>query len=436
MNNVSNRYFNKILIVLLLVLSLFLFSCKEEEDPITEINTDCTDALKLTSNYVGKSFIDDGIGLVRLNQNVDGDTAHFTDIKKSYYFTARFLQINTPESTGKIQAWGKAASVFTATILSNAYEIVCESEEVGKGALLDTTNKRYLAYIWYRNSADEDFRLLNLEIVEQCYSTYTNAGSVTKYSTSFEEADSKGYKLGKRTYGETDPNYDYSLTVNEITIAYLKEYFNDYDSGSILKITARVVRIVGDNLYLEDVDQTWNEETKEYDTAGIYMYSGYGSGLGRIKIGSIIEFKCKCTNNDTYGHQLTEPSSVTIKTVGDGTVTCREYSGETNIDLKSLEGFVIKIDQLKIVSVGSVSDAGAYTIYCTTLNNQSVNVRIDASSSPKLSYSLAKESIGKTFTIIGGVSQYVNYDNEKIFQVMVGNITGGGANDFAEYNQE
>ncbi|MFA5748980.1 MAG: hypothetical protein WC927_02635, partial [Bacilli bacterium] len=73
-------------IFFLLLLSLTLIGCNEEEIP-KEINTDYTDALKLEENYVDKSFLDYGIGEVTLAQVVDGDTAHFID-KNNTRFTA------------------------------------------------------------------------------------------------------------------------------------------------------------------------------------------------------------------------------------------------------------------------------------------------------------------------------------------------------------
>jgi endonuclease YncB( thermonuclease family) len=47
---------------------------------------------------------------------IDGDTTHFyvpTSLMDNGVIKARYLAINTPESTGKIEEWGKAASSFT-----------------------------------------------------------------------------------------------------------------------------------------------------------------------------------------------------------------------------------------------------------------------------------------------------------------------------------
>ena len=47
---------------------------------------------------------------------IDGDTTHFnlkTPVNGSSVLKARYLAINTPESTGKIEEYGKTASEFT-----------------------------------------------------------------------------------------------------------------------------------------------------------------------------------------------------------------------------------------------------------------------------------------------------------------------------------
>ena len=242
------KLFRCLFAILILVFSLVCFACgddagEKEPDEKLEQNTDYTDNLKLTADYNGKSFLNNGIGKVTLSQCVDGDTAHFIDAKSGTYFTARFLCINTPESTGRIDPWGKEASKFVQGVLKSAVEIVCEAEVVGKPAETDTTNKRYLAYVWYRSSATADFRLLNLEIVEEGYSKFTDVQTEVKYGNEFQEAHLKSYALKIKNYGEKDPNYDYSGEVAEVTIAEIKENIDSYSGGSKLKITARVMSI-------------------------------------------------------------------------------------------------------------------------------------------------------------------------------------------------
>ena len=58
---------------------------------------------------------------------VDGDTTHFnieTGKIEGDYLKARYLAINTPESTGQVEEWGKKASNFTKSKLKEAVSIV------------------------------------------------------------------------------------------------------------------------------------------------------------------------------------------------------------------------------------------------------------------------------------------------------------------------
>ena len=411
---------------LLLVISLafVLVGCKEpeiEEPEIKEINTNYTDELELKAAYANKSFINDGIGEVRLSQNVDGDTAHFVDNSSGKRFTARFLCINTPESTGRIEPWGKEASKFVADILSNAAVIVLEAEKIGFPAELDTTGGRYLAYVWYKTSAEAKFRLLNLEIVEQCYSNFTGVAGDSKYGEDFDLAARKSYDTKRRKFGEADPNFDYSNEVKEITIAELRNNFNEYSSGTKLKITARIMRMIGDNLYVEDLSETWNETRKVYETAGIYMFSGYGSGLAVLNIGGVISFECQCVDNDTYGKQLTNPSKVKV-VESTSEYNIKEFSGKETIDIASYEGFVISIQEYIVTNVNKPDEEGAFTIYGKTSSGQSINIRIDGAVYPKPKASSIE--IGATYSVIGGVSRF-----NQTFQIMIGNQKNQGLND-------
>ena len=51
---------------------------------------------------------------VTVKQCIDGDTTHFyTDaIGTNGFIKTRYLCIDTPESTGQVQKWGKTASLF------------------------------------------------------------------------------------------------------------------------------------------------------------------------------------------------------------------------------------------------------------------------------------------------------------------------------------
>ena len=66
--------------------------------------------IKLTESFVDKEFVKDGIGEVVLAPNgaIDGDTIHV--LSDGVFIQVRFLGVDTKESTGLIQPWGKPSS--------------------------------------------------------------------------------------------------------------------------------------------------------------------------------------------------------------------------------------------------------------------------------------------------------------------------------------
>lgn len=160
------------------------------------IDTRYTDDLVLDRDYIGKSYTNDGIGMVTFHGCIDGDTAYFKSNGQTLY--VRFLGIDTPETKTTVDPWGKAASDYTCNVLQNAGIIVLEHE----GELYDSYG-RYLAWIWV------DGRLLNLEIVENAYSA-AKGSSTSKYYEIFNLADLKTQGTKRRIWGELDPNYNYN----------------------------------------------------------------------------------------------------------------------------------------------------------------------------------------------------------------------------------
>jgi len=92
---------------------------------------------------------------VTLNKCVDGDTAWFN--LNDEVIKTRFLAINTPESTNKIEEYGKEASEFTCELLENSTKIEIEYDE--NSDKLDKYD-RHLVWIFVDN------KLLQQKLVE------------------------------------------------------------------------------------------------------------------------------------------------------------------------------------------------------------------------------------------------------------------------------
>lgn len=247
-----------------------------------EYVTPQTDSVKLTADYEGKDFFEDGIGEVSVVQYVDGDTTIFRTLK-GHKITVRYEGIDTPESTYKVEAWGFAASNFTKEKLQNAETIVLQTENGLPGKdNADSTNKRYLAWVW------ADGRLINLEIVE-CGLANAKA-STTKYAENFSAAVKRLTAARVRIYGEKDPDFDYSTTYESMSLKELREKYGtpeainqELDKGKRVKIAGIVTRKNGvASAYLQQTGI--NEETGELETYGVYLYGGYDENY-KLEVG-------------------------------------------------------------------------------------------------------------------------------------------------------
>ena len=289
-----------------------------------DLNTNQTDALKLTLPYAGKDFIADGIGEVTLRSTTDGDTARFNVGNQN--IAVRFLGINTPESTGKIQPWGNAASDFTKEKLLSATKIVLVND-VSLFGLTDSAGSRYLGFVWYQPSLGADLRLLNLEIVEQAYSEALlfEDSEITPYKDAFLAAGEYASRTGARIYGfRNDPSFDYSDTVYDVSIRFVRKAFGttlpledkfgdkvlDEEGNEIpftltnstkLRFQVMVVGTIGSNAILRDVFHPDNDG----NYASIFVYTQFND-LPFNQPGDVIQLYAKATTfNDNV--QLTDP---------------------------------------------------------------------------------------------------------------------------------
>lgn len=281
-------------------------SCKILTDTNELLATPVTDSLKLTSSYEGKKFTQnlaangERIGEVTVKSFTDGDTANFTEVGNPDTIKLRFLAINTPESTAKVEPWGKKASIFTKHKLETAKTIVLQND-VNVFGERDGSGNRWLGFVWYNTADNAEFRLLNLEIVEQCYSTNQlfKDSSICNYRSYFEKAEANGKACGYRVHGTQDPDYDYNKTYVEISLRELITNYDEYgiseagSSGKQLRITAFVEGMAGDNLFVRDVK---DEDPTTGKYSALYTYAGYGSSLASIvSVGYVVNFYCRGT---------------------------------------------------------------------------------------------------------------------------------------------
>ena len=271
------------------VLIFGLLACGEKGGKLDPNKTysDVTNTCDLMKNPEGKNFVKDGIGYAQLNRITDGDTASF--IVDGQYLVVRFFGIDTPESTGQVDKWGVSASLFVKGLISKDSQFILESSTGGR-AEKDSYGERYLGYVWYRNSDNEEWTNLNLLIVENGFSACTVPNSPEYvYYPYFKNAESFA-KKGELHIWSTDIDPNYSDEAIEVTFKDLIDdvelYWND-ESQSGAKITFEAI-IIGCEIsdtgtYMFTGAQLIDGKLYTYNIYGAYASSSVTSYL---KIGN------------------------------------------------------------------------------------------------------------------------------------------------------
>lgn len=142
---------------------------------------------------------DSKIEIVTLAKCVDGDTAHFKTSEEED-ITARFLAVDTPESvhpTKGVEPYGKEASEYTCTTLTNAKEIRLEYDQNS-----DEEDRYGRKLVW----VFVDDVLLQDLLVSQGYAEVAYLYGDYKYTPLLQdsEAVAKASKLGIWSIDDSD----------------------------------------------------------------------------------------------------------------------------------------------------------------------------------------------------------------------------------------
>ncbi len=210
---------------------------------------------------------------VTLKRHIDGDTSHFyapTSIAPDGIMKARYLGVNTPESTGTIEEWGEAASEFTESKITTAVSIIVESNDDRWN--LDG-NSRHLVWVWYKPAEDAEYRNLNLEILQNGLGVGSSNDETLYGPTAvLAIAQAKSEKLYVFS-GKPDPDYP-----TEALPVDLKEL-----RTNIGKYRGKRVAFEGTISY----NSNWTAFVESYDaetdmTYGIQIFYGYNSSLHSV----------------------------------------------------------------------------------------------------------------------------------------------------------
>ncbi len=274
-------------ILLLACAALFTFAaCGKSNDNTNSsgLGNDPTSVIEQI-DYAGQVTLDMDSSetikkVVTMRAHVDGDTTHFNvpkgddvpqALRDAGVLKARYLAVNTPESTGAIEEWGKKASKFTKEKLTTAKSIVIETD----GNIWDhDANGRYLLWVWYQPADGGAYRNLNVELLQNGLALGSKTSN-TRYGESCGNAVRQAQALKLYVYSnEKDPDYYYGAA-HEIDLKELRTNIEKY-SGQRVAFEATGSIFNNNTIYLEDYD----EETGRY--YGISAYCGYNSNVVQI----------------------------------------------------------------------------------------------------------------------------------------------------------
>ncbi len=273
---------SRILAALLIAASFCtaLAACGSDKDPASEGEGEKTEHVDFAAQLKLDMSSSTVKQQVTVKTYIDGDTTHFNVPGGSFpggVLKARYLSVNTPESTGKIEEWGKAASNYTKNALKSATSIIVESDDDKWNA--DSTGDRYLVWVWYKTADSEEYRNLNLELLQEGLAIASNSAN-NRYGDICMDAIAQAKAEKLKVYsGEKDPDYFYGQA-SVITLRELRCNLTDYTNTKVA-FEGVVTKNAGESVYVEEYD----EETGLY--YGMYVYYGYNLSSAGLQILSV-----------------------------------------------------------------------------------------------------------------------------------------------------
>ncbi len=389
---------------------------------------------------------------VTVKQYVDGDTTHFnvpTTIAADGNLKARYTAINTPESTGAIEPWGKKASNFTRGKLESASSIIVETD--GTKWEYDA-NGRFLVWIWYKPQGETDYRNLNLEILQNGFA-YGNKINTCRYSTPCMSALSQAKANKLNLWSGDDPDF-YKGDAKTIT---LKELRTNPEKYLEVKVTFEGTVTLYDswNVYIEDYDA----ETDLY--YGISAFLSYKEELLEILApGNRVRIVGKVTYYEVGGtYQVSDlkyraikpddPDNTQLISEGNETAyketSATDFNGKVSVDMETLDfqtgetvltptefdyaelamNTSISMKNLKVVSAYTTknetsANKGAITLTCEA-DGQTITVRTAVLYHSDGTLVTQDEFVGKTIDVDKGFVDY--YEGYQIKVFYLGAIT-------------
>lgn len=268
MNTPTKRFCLKTLLLLLLLGLLYLPALADETDYAVRHQPGEKTGTRLVEATV-RTF-------------VDGDTTHFSVPEDQFpggVLKGRYLAVNTPECTGKVEPFGQAASDFTREKLLSAAKILLESDSADWE--LDSTGQRTLIWVWYKPAEGEQYRNLNIELLQNGLAVGSSVAR-NRYGQTCAKALEQAKEAKRNLYSDQpDPNFYYGDAI-ELTIRELREHPEEY-AGKKVAFSGNIILNDGGSVYAEAFDP---ETGRYYGMSVYYGYNLSGGGLNALHVGN------------------------------------------------------------------------------------------------------------------------------------------------------
>ena len=432
------------LLLLICLLLPFVFACGDTPAENTTESTTVPIPIEI-KDYVSMLKLDMTSDTLKqevtVRSFVDGDTTHFyvsESVVSGGTLKARYLAINTPESTGKIEEYGKAASNFTRSKLENADAIMIESDD-GKWNV-DSTGGRYLVWVWYKPKGESEYRNLNLEILQNGLAIASSTAN-NRYGTTCMAAlgQAKAQKLNVYS-GERDPDFYYGDAV-ELT---LKELRSNPEAYNGKKVAFEGV-ISSDNSNSITVEEYDADTDMYYGISVYYGFSLSGEGLDIISVGNRSRIVGTVQYYEAGGvyqvsglsYNMMRPDDPgNLKKISEGhTPSYKETTAATfasEVTLEGEEGSVtakyaelalattismkgLTVNKAESIGKEGTSSYGEMTLICTADDGTEVRLRTEAMNDSEGKLVTSDDLLGKNIDIRGIVDYYAGNYQIKVF---------------------
>lgn len=396
---------------------------------------------------------------VTVRNYIDGDTTHFNPKADTTvtgynaadfaategYIKARYIAINTPENTGKIEPWGSKAAKFVNDKLASAQSIIVESDD-DKWNIDSSGSFRYVVWVWYLPEGASEYINLNIEVLQEGLALGSSVFN-NRYGQAALNAMSQARDLALYVHSsKKDPDFPYGAAT-PVTLKELRANVEDYP-GKKVKVEGVVTAEFNNGVYIEDKD----EELGIY--FGFYVYYGYQSGkilkvlsLGnRVSVVGVVtlfngSYQISGVSYDEYQPTLAANTTVvseghspafaetSAKDIVEGELTVtyeQDTKGEdgnvttevvqkqlaygdavmsTSVTVKNLT-----VESIHVTDNGGNSD-GAMSITCTSEDGATIVVRTEVLKDENGEIIKKEAYLNKKITVKGIVDFYKYVDN-------------------------